>query len=116
MGAGKYDHKQLAQEIDLYTSGIDVGPTAATSPFGMLREREKRAGGEEGERGRGERGRGGEGRARLTVCMQIYKLRVREFTYTRQACAETFPRCSIYSTWFWVTEMLLSQTQSFSTR
>ena len=58
MGAGKYDHKQLAQEIDLYTSGIDVGPTAATSPFGMLREREKRAGGEEE---RGEEGRGGEG-------------------------------------------------------
>jgi hypothetical protein len=43
MGAGKYDHKQLAQEIDLYTSGIDVGPTAATSPIGIEKNREKRS-------------------------------------------------------------------------
>ena len=61
MGAGKYDHKQLAQEIDLYTSGIDVGPTAATSPFGMLRERQKGSGGGGGERGKEERGRGERG-------------------------------------------------------
>jgi hypothetical protein len=41
MGAGKYDHKELAQEIDLFTSGIEVGPTAATSPYGMVRDEKK---------------------------------------------------------------------------
>eukprot|EP00026_Physarum_polycephalum_P001705 Phypoly_transcript_01707.p1 GENE.Phypoly_transcript_01707~~Phypoly_transcript_01707.p1 ORF type:complete len:1041 (+),score=185.75 Phypoly_transcript_01707:70-3192(+) len=40
MGAGKYDHKQLAQEIDMYTSGIEVGPTASTSPLDLQISRE----------------------------------------------------------------------------
>lgn len=41
MGAGEFDHRQLAQEIDMYTSGFDVGASVASSPFGMQKIKKK---------------------------------------------------------------------------